>query len=234
MPGSCDLRLSAAHTVSGAVGTDGSGQEGQLAASAPRNAAMAEPRTAPRLPRSSPRLGRAPPGTPRSGQRRSGRRGPGPRVGTASRARCGGPVDGRGLPEPLGIGASRRPRGRPVRSGLPRGSPATTDRRRIPRREAPPRREGRAPLRGGPELRTRHRGSKVTRPARHLDPGKERRRTAPRRTYRGHPRGRGHGAPGAPPTPQRPQSPTDRNRRRAAARYRPAPGRRPLPRLALR
>lgn len=131
----------------------------------------------------------------RSEERRDGRAahgssprkviGPEPRAGTASRARCCGPVGGRGLPEPPGIGASRRPRGRPGRSGLPLGSSATTDRRRIPPREAPPRRESRghcrAPLRGGPELRTPHRGAKVTRPARRPDPAKERHRTAPHR-----------------------------------------------------
>lgn len=130
----------------------------------------------------------------RSEERRDGRAahgssprkviGPEPRAGTASRARCCGPVGGRGLPEPLGIGPSRRPRGRPGRSGLPLGSSATTDRRRIPWREAPPRRESRghrrAPLRGGPELRTPHRGAKVTRPARRPDPAKERHRAAPR------------------------------------------------------
>lgn len=88
------------------------------------------------------------------------------------------------------MGASRRPRGRPGgaptspgRSGFPRGSSATTDGRRIPRREAPPRREGRgrrrAPLPGGPEPRTRHRGAKVTRPPRPPDLARERRRPAP-------------------------------------------------------
>uniref|UniRef100_A0A8V0ZXB9 Calcium and integrin-binding family member 2 n=5 Tax=Aves TaxID=8782 RepID=A0A8V0ZXB9_CHICK len=51
----CDLCLSATRTLTGAAGTDGRGQEGQIAASALRNAVRREPRAAPRPTRSSRR-----------------------------------------------------------------------------------------------------------------------------------------------------------------------------------
>lgn len=234
----CDLCLSATRTLTGAAGTDGRGQEGQIAASALRNAVRREPRAAPRPTRSSRRVRARAAGSPALGaapQRHT-------RAVTVSRAP---PRRPRRRPRPSRAARDGRvakaPRQARRRTGEPRTIGISPRKLRDDRRTANPAARGTAAP-GGPRPppcpapgrpRAPHAAPRRQGHAPAAAPG-PRAGTAPPGTYRGHPRGCGHGAPGAPPTPQRPQSPTDRNRRRAAARYRPAPGRRPPPHLARR